>query len=238
MPDSRATVDRAEEILNRVRARTSPRAIKAHRRRVLGFFRRLKYAFFSALAIMFAAGIVGTFITPLGIYGFFLTWVLMMIVGFAIMFWPSAPSPISEVMARSELPLLPSQTERWLEAQRPALPAPAQRLADNIGVRLEAIAPQLSAIDPREPVAEELRKLMAVELPELIDGYRKLPEALRRETRNGTSPDGQLVEGLRVVDEELQRMSEQLASGDLNRLATQGRYLELKYRGNGPGDKS
>ena len=170
MADSRATVDRAEEILNRVRARTSPRAIKAHRRRVLGFFRRLKYAFFPALAIMFAAGTIGTFITPIGVYGLFLAWVAMMIVGFTIMFWPSAPSPTPEAMARTDLPLLPSQTERWLEAQRPALPAPAQRLADDIGVRLEAIAPQLRELDPREPAADELRKLMSVELPELIDG--------------------------------------------------------------------
>jgi hypothetical protein len=45
------------------------------------------------------------------------------------------------------------------------------------------------------------------------------------------SPDKQLVEGLHVVDAELQRMSEQLASGDLHKLATQGRYLELKYQG-------
>jgi hypothetical protein len=234
MPDSRATIDRAEEILNRVRARTTPQQIKAHRRRVIGFFRRMKYAFFAVLAIWLAAGMVGTFITPLGIYGFFLTLVAAAIVSFAIMTWPSAPEPTPQMMAKSELPLLPAQTERWLEAQRPALPAPAQILADEIGVQLAAIAPQLRELDPREPAAEQFRKLMAVELPELVDGYRKLPENLRRESRNGSSPDRQLVEGLRVVDEELRRMSEQLASGDLNKLATQGRYLELKYRGEGP----
>ena len=71
-------------------------------------------------------------------------------------------------------------------------------------------------------------------MPELVDGYRKLPENLRRDGRNGgLSPDKQLVEGLKVVDEELARMSETLASGDLNKLATQGRYLELKYSGDG-----
>jgi hypothetical protein len=234
MVDSRATIDRAEEVLNRVRARASPQAVKAHRRRVIGFFRRLKYAFFAALTVWLAAGIIGTFITPLGIYGFFLTLVATAIIGFGILSWPSAPEPTPEMMAKSDLPLLPAQTERWLEAQRPALPAPAQILADEIGVQLANIGPQLRELDPREPAADEFRKLMAVELPELVDGYRKLPENLRRETRNGTSPDKQLVEGLRVVDEELRRMSEQLASGDLNKLATQGRYLELKYRGEGP----
>ena len=100
------------------------------------------------------------------------------------------------------------------------------------GIKLEAMAPQFSRLDPREPAANELRKLVAQELPELIEGYKRVPQAMRREERNGLlSPDKQLVEGLRVVDEELLRMSEQMASGDLDKLATQGRYLELKYRG-------
>jgi len=231
MVDSRGTMDRAEEILERVRARTSPRQIKAHRRRVAGFFRRVKYAFFAVLGVMLAAGLIGTFITPLGIGGFFLMLVAMAIVFFGILGWPHAAEPTPEQMAKSDLPLLPSQTERWLEAQRPALPAPAQRLADEIGIKLEAIGPQLATLDARAPAAYELRKLMAEELPELIDGYKRVPEAMRRADRNGSSPDKQLVEGLRVVDEQLVRMAEQLASGDLDKLATQGRYLELKYRG-------
>ena len=148
-----------------------------------------------------------------------------------ILGWPQAPEPTPQQMAKSDLPLLPRQTERWLEAQRPALPAPAQRLADDIGIKLEAIGPQLATLDPREPAAYEFRKLMAEELPELVEGYKRVPERMRRETRNGSSPDKQLVEGLRVVDEELLRMSEQLVSGDLDKLATQGRYLALKYRG-------
>ncbi len=232
MVDSRSTMNRAEDVLERMRAQSSPGAIKAHRRRVSGFFRRLKYAFFAVLGVMLAAGLIGTFVSPLGIWGFFLMLIAMAIVFFGILFaWPTPAEPTPQQMAKSDLPALPAQTERWLEAQRPALPAPAQRLADQIGIKLEALAPQLATLDPREPAAYELRKLMAEELPELVAGYRKVPDALRRETRNGTSPDKQLVEGLRVVDEELSRMGEQLASGDLDKLATQGRYLELKYRG-------
>jgi hypothetical protein len=231
MVDSRATMDRAEEVLERIRSKTSPRAIKQHRRRVVGFFRRLKHAFFAVLAVALAGGLIGSFITPLGIWGFFLMLVAMAIVFFGVMGWPQPAEPTPQQMAKSDLPLLPSQTERYLEAQRPALPAPAQRLADEIGIKLEAIGPQLAQLDPREPAAYEFRKLMAEELPELVEGYKKVPEGMRRADRNGSSPDAQLVEGLRVVDEQLARMSEQLVSGDLNKLATQGRYLELKYRG-------
>jgi len=232
MVDSRATMDRAEEILERVRARTSPRQIKAHRRRVVGFFRRLKYAVFAILAVMLAGGLIGTLVTPLGAGGFFLMLVAMAVVFFGILGWPGEAEPTREQIAKSELPLLPSQTERWLEAQRPALPAPAQTLADQIGIKLEAMGPQFATLDPREPAAHEFRKLIAEELPELVDGYRAVPETMRREARNGgASPDKQLIEGLRVVDEELLRMSEQMAGGNLDKLATQGRYLELKYRG-------
>ncbi len=233
MVDSRSTMDRAEEVLERVRARSSPRQIKAHRRRVAGFFRRLKYAFFAALAVALGAGLFGTFLPGgIGIWGFFLMLVAMAVVFFGILGWSGAPEPTPQQIAKSELPLLPGQTERWLEAQRPALPAPAQTLADQIGIKLEAMAPQFARLDPQEPAAFELRKLVAQELPELVEGYKRVPEAMRRQDRNGGgSPDKQLVEGLRVVDEELVRISEQLASGDLDKLATQGRYLEIKYRG-------
>ena len=69
------------------------------------------------------------------------------------------------------------------------------------------------------------------EVPELVNGYLRVPNHLRRDGLNGMSPDKQLVEGLNVVESELQRMSEQIASGDLQRIATQSRYLELKYQG-------
>ena len=98
------------------------------------------------------------------------------------------------------------------------------------GLKLEALAPQLVNLDPREPAAAEVRKLLATELPELIDGYTRVPAGLRSDDRNGVAPDKQLVEALGVVDSELARMSADLATGDLNKLATQGRYLELKYK--------
>ena len=111
------------------------------------------------------------------------------------------------------------------------MPPPAQRLADSIGVKLEQLTPQLQALDEKEPAALEIRRLIADELPELVTGYLRVPNHLRRDGLNGMSPDKQLVEGLNVVESELQRMSEQIASGDLQRIATQSRYLELKYQG-------
>jgi hypothetical protein len=71
---------------------------------------------------------------------------------------------------------------------------------------------------------------MAEELPELVSGYQRVPANMRRKTGDGISPDRQLMDGLTVVESELGRMTEQLARGHLDRLATQNRYLELKYR--------
>ncbi|HEX7851766.1 MAG TPA: hypothetical protein VF485_18690, partial [Sphingomonas sp.] len=126
---------------------------------------------------------------------------------------------------------LPAQTGRWLDSQRPALPAPAINLVDQIGLKLDALTPQLATLDENEPAAAEIRKLVGEQLPEFIKGYERVPSALRGVERNGKSPDQQLVEGLGVIGREIDEMAAQLAQGDLDALSTRGRYLEIKYQG-------
>ena len=72
-------------------------------------------------------------------------------------------------------------------------------------------------------------------MPELIKGYARVPEPLRRVERNGLTPDQQLAQGLQVIDDEIAEMSSQLAQGDLDLLATRGRYLQIKYQGDEAG---
>lgn len=223
-------MERAEAVLHRVRSESTGIATRARRRRWAAFVRRMKLATFAMLGIMLAAAVTGM-IVPIGIGGFFVTIVAMMLVALTILLWPARSGATSAALVQTDLKLLPQRTEEWLERQRPALPAPAIRLVDGIGARLDALGPQLATLDPQVPVAAELRKLMAEELPELVSGYQRVPQALRRDESRGVSPDRQLVEGLTVVDSELTRLAEQLARGDLDRLATQNRYLELKYRG-------
>jgi hypothetical protein len=104
-------------------------------------------------------------------------------------------------------------------------------LVDSIGVKLEFLAPQLALLDEASPAAGEVRKLVGEQLPELIKGYARVPEPLRRVERNGLTPDQQLAQGLQVIDDEIAQMSTQLAQGDLDLLATRGRYLQIKYQG-------
>ena len=191
--------------------------------------RKAKWAFWSILAILFGSMVAGFFI-PLGTTGVMIALGLIVAALLLIVLLPSEPRVRTQALAAAPLTALPLQTEIWLDNQRKALPAPAVTLADSIGVKLETLAPQLERLSEQEPAAQEIRKLLSDHLPELVTGYESIPASLRREERNGRVPEQQLVEGLTVIDGELARISETLASGDIDKLAVQNRFLELKYQ--------
>ncbi len=195
---------------------------------------RIRRAALTAFGILVAAFVWGAFVSPLGIGGVLVVGLMLMLATLFVVLLPTSKRvrvPDAASLPATPLPQLPSRTKAWLDGQRLALPAPARSLADGIGVKLAALEPQLASLDEREPAAAAVRRLIGDELPELVRGYQSVPTALRRADTDGMMPERQLVEGLSVVDAELSRMSEQLARGDLERLATQGKYLELKYSG-------
>lgn len=195
---------------------------------------RIRRAALTAFGILVAAFIWGAFVSPLGIGGVLAVALMLMLAVLFVVLLPTNTRvrvPDLKSLPSTPLPQLPAKTKAWLDGQRLALPAPARSLADGIGVKLVALAPQLATLDEREPAAAAVRRLIGDELPELVRGYQSVPQALRRADTDGIVPERQLMDGLSVVDSELSRMSEQLARGDLERLATQGKYLELKYQG-------
>lgn len=202
---------------------------RARQRRIAAAMRKLRYAVWTILAVLVASIVAGFFI-PLGITGVMVTLGVMLAAVLLIIAMPPEHSVKVEALSRTSLSALPLQTEIWLENQRKALPTPAAALVDSIGIKLETLAPQLERLTDQEPAAQEVRKLLADHLPELVTGYQSIPQPLRREERNGRVPEQQLIEGLSVIDAEITRMSESLASGDLNRLAIQNRFLEMKYQ--------
>ena len=219
----------AEAVLRRHSERGRSLSARARRRRNAGLLRKVKFAVAAVLAILIASAVAG-FVTPLGTTGVMIALGVMLAAVLLIAALPSQRRVATAALAQAPLNALPLQTEIWLENQRKALPAPAVTLVDSIGVRLETLAPQLDRLADQEPAAQEIRKLLADHLPELVTGYRSIPEPLRREERNGRVPEKQLIEGLSVIDAEIARMSENLASGDLDKLAVQNRFLELKYQ--------
>src|SRR3546814_15072929 len=88
--------------------------------------------------------------------------VTLLLCGVAVLFgkWPPFPEPRQQDLPRADLKQLAGRTEIWLEAQRPALPAPARTLVDGIGVQLDLLAPQLQTLDPAPPAAANIRKLV------------------------------------------------------------------------------
>lgn len=186
----------------------------------------------AADGLIILGAIIAGFMTPagIGVFGAFIVMILLAIATFTFAVFPLAQAPSLETLSETPLKALPRTTERWLEAQRPALPAPMSSLIDSIGVKLETLAPQLATLDEREPAANEVRKLIGEQLPELVKGYQRVPEPLRGVERHGLTPDQQLAQGLQLIDDEIAEMTEQLAQGDLDALSTRGRYLQIRYK--------
>ena len=229
---------RADELIERSRARAPASAAdqRLRRRREAEVVRRLGRIAIADAAIVFGAIVFALAVAPLGIMGAMLVAVLLIVATLAFAVLPAGcGAPEVEQLAQVPLKALPRTTEHWLDTQRLALPAPVHGLVDSIGVKLEILAPQLALLDEGSPAAGEVRKLVGEQLPELIKGYGRVPEPLRRVERNGLTPDQQLAQGLQVIDDEIAEMSAQLAQGDLDLLATRGRYLQIKYQGDDVG---
>ncbi len=223
-------IARSTELLNRTSERYRSLSQRRAERRRQTLASRLGRIAIADVAILLGAMVLGWFV-PLGIGGAMLVMLLLLVatVGFAI--FPAEPTITADKLDEAPLKYLPMKTEQWLERQRAALPAPAARMLDGIGQRLETLGPQLVGLDESTPAAAEVRKLVGENLPALVTGYRRVPEPLRRIERNGKTPDQQLLDGLGVIDREIAQMTHQLAEGDLDLLATRGRYLQIKYQG-------
>lgn len=124
---------------------------------------------------------------------------------------------------------LVGQTQLWLEAQRPALPAPALDLVGRIGGQLDSLALQLDRADEAAPAIAQVRQLVGEHLPNLVNAYTAIPPALRQEAHAGPSPDQNLTQSLGKISAEIDSVTRQLAEGKLDALAIQTRFLEYKY---------
>jgi hypothetical protein len=220
---------RAEDALTRHRASSGMEKKRRARARdaALSRFKRVAGA-----AVLIGAGLFlwGLLATPIGATG-----LMLGVAGFAaaagLGLWLPVRDKADGPMPETELGRLPLKTEAWLADQRKLLPAPAIPLVEGIGLSLESLSSQLERLDAGGPLAVEARRLIGDDLPELVKSYAQVPPGLRKADASGTTPDMRLVNGLALVKDELERLSERIAADDIHRLATQGRYLELKYQG-------
>lgn len=194
------------------------------------FGKRILYMLAGIFAVLLAAGVIGTLINGIGFVGIMATLLAMIVIVAVFAVFPRIKPPKRADLARTQdARQLVARTELWLEHQRPALPPPAIRIVEDIGVQLDALGVQLENVDPAHPAAAETRKLVGEILPDMIDSYRRIPGHLRREERGGSSPDAQLVDSLAKISKEIDQVTRQLAEGSLDDLAIRTRYLDYKY---------
>lgn len=155
---------------------------------------------------------------------------LMLVATMVIILRADPRTPGREALAQAALPDLAEEADVWLGAHLRGLPPPAQDLTADIRHRLADLAPHLDRLDPRSPASAALHKLIGTELPDLIEGWRKVPVSARRlPLADGRSPDDHLTNGLHLIEAELTQARTQFDGGTLDGIAVHGRYLELKY---------
>ncbi len=210
----------------------SRRHQKRVRRLLLKIAKTVAWLFGSSVVIVTSMIASGRLFGPRGVEGLLLLPVLLFgtwasIIYFGWFFRRSS----TRALPKADILLLPEKTEEWLEDQRHALPSSTRGTVEQILQRLEVLTVQVRGLDPQSPSAFEVKRLIGEELPELVSGYQKVPRALRGQAlHGGTSPDRQLQDGLSTIDEQLEQLQTRLASEDMKALATQQRYLELKYK--------
>jgi len=226
---SEQIISDANRVLRDARFRNSI-GYKSHAMKRGHFMKKLGRAALITAGVLIGASVIGGILNGIGFWGVMISAGLIGGGIWAAMKFPKMKIPTPETLVQSDLKSLAGKTEIWLEAQRPALPPPAIKIVNDIGQQLDMLSPQLQKLKEGDAAAYEIRKLMGEHLPELISGYRAIPQSLRRKNNdNGKTPEEQLIGGLSLIEKEISGVTEQIAKGDIDNLSIRGRYLELKY---------
>ena len=203
---------------------------------------RLSHIARKVVRILMAIGITLVAFTVAGIalggIGFAGVMLLVLAIIASVMVFATFPKfkvPVRSDLNKGDVRQMVERTELWLENQRRALPPPAVRLVDDLGVQLDELGLQLQAVDQNHPQVREVRKLVGEVLPETIDSYRSIPAHLRSEARAGSTPDEQVTGSLQRISDEIDSITRQLAEGSLDNLAIKHRYLDNRYGGEASG---
>ncbi|MFA7586271.1 MAG: hypothetical protein WCY11_08775 [Novosphingobium sp.] len=180
-------------------------------------------------AILVAAMAAGLLIDGIGFTGVMLTVLAVFAAVVLLARYPALKVPDRARLNTGNVRTLVGNTELWLEAQRPALPAPAVQVVDQIGLQLDALGVQLEGLDEKQAQVADVRKLVGEYLPEVVSTYTAIPRHLRGEPVAGTSPDAQLSESLGRISAEIDSVTRQIAQGQIDKLAIRTRYLDYKY---------
>ena len=184
-----------------------------------------------AIVLIWLATVIIGFVKPIGIFGFLVALVATLVIGGVLIARGgrqavSAPAPSADL---ANGPMV-EKFDSYIVRVRRALPSPAQAQLDSISAVLPSLKQTLERVDTLDPRAQDVRRLMSVHLPNLIDRYANVPAAYRGEQDGeGKTVDERLVESLAAARTALGEVSEQLARSDLAAFETQGRFIKSRY---------
>lgn len=200
----------------------------AERRRLHAMRKAVRIAVAVAAVAVITIG-TGLILDGIGLTGLFFAVLAAVLAVVVFGTWPRLSVPEIGALNRGDVRTLVGNTELWLESRRPALPAPAATLVDRIGGQLDVLGVQLEGLDDNRPEAVEIRKLIGETLPDIVSTYTRIPQHLRGERQGGSSPNEQLSESLGRISGEIDQITRDLASGEIDGLAVRTKYLGYKY---------
>ncbi|WP_370179793.1 hypothetical protein [Alteriqipengyuania sp.] len=196
--------------------------------------KKLRNIAVAAAAIFAFATLAGIVIDGIGFTGIVLTFFALIAAAGIFSVFPRISIPQAGDLNKGTPRQMVARTELWLESQRPALPAPAVALVDDLGVKLDLLGQQLETAPASHDSIRDIRELVGETLPEMVQSYTRVPAAMRGAEHAGATADQRLVEGLGKISGEIDSINRKIADGALDDLAVQHRYLGYRY-GEGPG---
>ena len=184
-----------------------------------------------AIVLIWLATVIIGLIKPIGIFGFLAALVATVIV-VGLLIARGGRQAVSAPAPSADLPngAMVDRFDSYIYRVRRALPAPAQAQLDAISAALPPLRQTLERVDTLDPRAQDARRLMSLHLPNLIDGYLRVPQAYRGEQDGeGKTVDERLTESLAATRTALADVSEQLARQDVAAFETQGRFIKSRY---------
>ncbi len=205
-------------------------AARRDRKRVNADFGRRAARVGIGIGVISILTIIIGLIMPIGMFGFLAAVGLAIGVAALMAFLPSQPEAHRAPTADLPNGEMVQRFDSYLYRTRAALPALARSEIDAISAQLGSLKQTLERIDTLDPQAQDVRRLMSLHLPGLVDRYLKVPAGFRDERDGeGVTVNERLVEGLAAGRTALSEISQKLARSDVAALETHGRFIKSRY---------
>jgi hypothetical protein len=183
---------------------------------------------------MIGTTVAGLVLGGIGLGGFFSIALATLVIMAVIAFWRPREKPVPAYQDNMTNAAVVQRLGALLARKRHALPAAARR-ADAISAQLPMLESQLADMAVLDPLAQDARRLLGKHLPDLIDRYERVPGEYRAEKdAEGLNVDERLVQGLEAATGAIDDLGRKLARDDVDAFQTQGRFIEDRYREDGP----